>query len=100
MHAPPLRSVLLERQMGARAVVVPGIVGEDPARMALVENDEGIQALATERSDEALRVGILPRLPRGYGDLTKAQSRDASPKLRSIDPIAIADQVPEASLLG
>ena len=36
--------------------VVPGMVGEDPARMALVENDEVIQALATERSGEALRV--------------------------------------------
>jgi len=32
------------------------MVGEDPARMALVENDEVIQALATERSGEALRV--------------------------------------------
>jgi len=34
------------------------------------------------------------------GDLAKAQPCDASPELRSIDAIAIADQVPEAGLLG
>ena len=81
--------------MRARTVVVAGIRGEDPRSLTLVENDEVIHALATERSDEALRVGILPRRSRGNGDLVKAQSRDASPELRSIDPIAIADQVLE-----
>ena len=38
----------------------------------LVGNDEVIQALATERSDEALRVGVLPGRSRGDGDLVKA----------------------------
>jgi hypothetical protein len=61
MNTAPLRSILLERQMGARAVVVAGVGGEDPARVALVQNNEVIQALATERSAEALRVGVLPR---------------------------------------
>ena len=37
---------------------------------------------------------------RSNGDLTKAQSRDASPELRSVDPIAIADQVPSVRLVG
>src|SRR5208283_2197 len=37
---------------------------------------------------------------RSYGDLTKAQSCDASPELRSIDAIAIADQVPRVRLVG
>lgn len=90
-----VRSILRKRQMCARAVVVVDILREDPARVALVEDDDVIQALATERSDEALRVGVMPRRPRGNGDLTKTQSRDALPELRSMDPIAIADQVPK-----
>jgi len=57
-------------------------------------------ALATERSDEALRAGVLPRRPRGNGDLTKVKSRDASPELRSTDRVAITDQVPRVRLFG
>ena len=45
---PGLRSVLVEREMRARTVVVAGIRGKDPTSLTLVENDEVIQALATE----------------------------------------------------
>ena len=85
--------------MRARTVIVAGVRGENPRSLTFVENDEVIHALATERSDEALRVGILPRRSRGNGDLVKAQSRDASPELGSIDPIPVADQV-LVSVLG
>jgi len=80
-------------------VVVAGIRGENPRSLTFVENDEVILALATGRSDEALRVGILPRRSRGNWDLVKAQSRNASPELGSIDPIPVADQV-LVSVLG
>jgi len=39
IHPLSLGSILLERQMGARTVVVAGIRGRDPARVALGENN-------------------------------------------------------------
>src|SRR5208337_1558905 len=64
LNAPPVRGVLVERQMRARTVVVASICGKDPRSLTLVENDEVIQALATEQSDEALCAGVLPERPR------------------------------------
>ena len=61
LNAPRLRSVLVEREMRARTVVVASIRGKDSRSLTLVENDQVIQALAPEGSDEALGVGILPR---------------------------------------
>ncbi len=47
--------------MRPAAIVVPGVRGEDPAELPLVENDYVVQALSAQRSNESLRVGVLPR---------------------------------------
>ncbi len=46
LHEPRLGRILPEREVGSRAVVVPGVVRKDPEQMALVENDDVVEALA------------------------------------------------------
>ncbi len=57
----PVRRILLERQVRASAIVVARVVQKNSTEMSLVENDDVVQALAAQRPDESLRVGVLPR---------------------------------------
>ena len=54
-------AILVERKMSASALVVVDIRGQDAAQMALVEDHDVIQTLATYRTDHTLDVGVLPR---------------------------------------
>ena len=56
-----VRAILVERQMRASALVIVDIRGQDAAQMALVEDHDVIQAFATDRTDHALDVRVLPR---------------------------------------
>jgi len=47
--------------MRARSVVVVDVRGEDAAQMALVEDHDVVETLATNRIDDALDVCVLPR---------------------------------------
>ena len=53
-----IRAVFVERQMGARAVIVIDVPVQDPAQMALVDHEYMIQALAANRADDSLDVGV------------------------------------------
>jgi len=54
-------AILVERKMGARSMVVVDVPRQNAAQMALVEDHDMIQTLATDRTDHALDVGVLPR---------------------------------------
>jgi hypothetical protein len=53
-------TILVERKMRARAVVVVDIPGEYAAQVALIEDHDVIQTFATNRTDHALDVCVLP----------------------------------------
>ena len=54
------RSILAERQVRPRTLVVRHIGPKDPTKMPLIE-DEVVQTLAPDRADDAFDVGILAR---------------------------------------
>jgi hypothetical protein len=54
LHGSAERGILAQRQVRAKQV----------AQMALVEDDQVIQAISSDRSDQALDVGVLPRRTR------------------------------------
>jgi len=55
-----VRTILVEREMSATALVVGDVRGQDAAQMTLVENQDVIQTLAANRTDYALNVRVLP----------------------------------------
>ena len=61
--------------------------------MSLAEHDDMVEALASERADEALREGILPRAMRGGEDFLDAHAFDALPKVLAVDAVAIAEEI-------
>jgi len=46
--------------MCSSTVVVIDVGGEDAAEMALIEDDDVVQALPSDRADGSLDVGVLP----------------------------------------
>jgi hypothetical protein len=52
--------ILAQGQVCSEPVVVGGIGLEDPAQMVLAQDYDVIQALATDRADQPLRMAILP----------------------------------------
>jgi hypothetical protein len=46
LYRTTLRAILIEREMGSRAVVVIEVRGQDAMQMSLVEDDDVIQTLA------------------------------------------------------
>ena len=54
-------AILIERKMRAGALVVVDVRGQDAAQMALVEDHEVVETFATDRTDHALDVSVLPR---------------------------------------
>lgn len=96
LDRPPARRIRGDRQVCPYPVVVVSISRENPAQMALAEDDDVIEAFSTDRTDQSLRMPILPRGPRGRRVITYALSGtrristlSAPPKDRS-DPSLIA----------
>jgi hypothetical protein len=92
--------VSVQGQMCSRFVIVFQVAGNDPPKVTLVENDDVLEALATNRADESLDVRRLPWRPIGDHDLFDAHVLDPFLKELTVDRIAIADQEPWRPILG
>ena len=56
--------ILVEREVRASLVIVREVPGQDATQMSFAQDEDMIQALASDRADEPLREGILPRAVR------------------------------------
>jgi hypothetical protein len=54
------RRILVQRQMRSRLIVITGMRGQDPMQMPRSENDNVIQAIAPECSDQTFHIRVLP----------------------------------------
>ncbi len=90
---PCQRRIFVQRQVRAGAVVVVGISPEHVAQMSHVENNKMVQALSSDRSDQALDVTVLPRRPRGRGAISDTHCSDPSLEYLSVDAVAVSDEV-------
>lgn len=58
---PCVGSVLVEREVRSRPVIVREVMGEDTAQVPFAEDKDMIEALAPHRADQPLHERILPR---------------------------------------
>jgi len=64
LHGSSQRNILVQGQVRPKLVVVVGILAQQFAQMALIDNDQMIQAFPSDRPDQALNVSVLPWRPR------------------------------------
>jgi len=55
------RSIFVQRPMRSDLVVIAGIGLQDPTQVSLAHDDEMIEALAPDRSDQPFGKAVLPR---------------------------------------
>jgi hypothetical protein len=65
-----LGGVLVEREVSASLMVVREVADQDAAQVPFTEDENVIQTLPSDRTDEALREGILPWAVRGREDFS------------------------------
>ena len=53
-------SVLVQRTMNPRPIVVGGTCAQDPAQVRFAKHDDVVETFAADRADESLNVSILP----------------------------------------
>ena len=82
--------VLLQRQVSPRMLVVVEVGSEDSAQARLVQHDHVIQTLPTNRADQPLDVGILPRGLRRGEDLLDSKPLYCLRKLLAVASVAVA----------
>ena len=61
LHGPLDRRIFEQGQMRPDFIVVAGVGREDPAQMGLAEDDDVIEAFPADRTDQSLRMPVLPR---------------------------------------
>jgi hypothetical protein len=95
-----LGRVLLQGQVRPRPVVVTEITGDDPSEVGGVQDDDVVEALATNGTDQTLDVGALPGGVGRREHLGEAKSSHALPEGRAIDGVAIPQQVARRRVPG
>jgi CBS domain-containing protein len=75
LDGPEVGGVLVEPEMDARPVVVSEVAGDDAMEMSLIENENLIQAFASDRADERSANGfLLLAAQRGLSDLYRSRT--------------------------
>lgn len=97
---PEVWNILVEREMGARPVIVSKIATQDAAEVSLAENEPVTQALTPDRADEPFREAILPRALRRREHLLDPHALQAVPKWLTVDAIAIAKEIGRCDSFG
>lgn len=92
--------VLLKGEMGARPMRVEDVSGQQAAQMRLAQDDDVIQTLAAEGSDQSLRVRMLPGTGRGRHDVRDAHAGDAAPEHVAVDRVTIPHEPSRRGVVG
>ena len=87
------RCVSPQSQVGAGSIVVVLIFPKNANQVSLAQRNHMIRTFLSDRSDHSFAVTILPWAPTAGDDLFDCHRFDLAYEDRSVDRIAIADQV-------
>ena len=90
---PNIGCVLVEREMGARLMVIGEVPRQDSTQVPFVEDQDMVEALAADRTDQALDEWILPRAVWRREDFLDLHSRHAVAELLAIDLVTVAQEM-------
>src|SRR5262249_23266437 len=85
--------VLVEREVRARLMVIREVASQDSAQVSVAEDENVVETLAPDRTDQALREWILPRAVRRRENLLDPHALHAVAKLLAIHVVAVAQEI-------
>ena len=93
LDRPEVRCVLVEREVGARLMVIGEVTGQDSAQVSFAQDENMVEALAPDRADQALRERVLPGAVRRGEDFADSHGLHAAPELLAIDLVTVAEEI-------
>jgi hypothetical protein len=93
-------SILAEREVRARPLVVRDVGPKDSTKMPLLEDDDVVQTLAADRADDAFDVGILPGRARCGADGCETEGLDRPTERRVEGRVAVVEDEPRVRVVG
>src|SRR5882757_11291838 len=84
--------------MRSHAVVIVRIVFQNPTQMFLVQDNDVVQTLAPDRSDQPFGKAVLPRRGRCNWLVSDTHGTQSACDDRAIDPIAITNYVTRSTV--
>ena len=87
-----IRRVAIQGQVSPRIMVVFEVRSKDPLQMSLVEHDHVLKALAFDRTDDPLRVRILPWRSRRTDDFFDTHMFDPLAEETAVNSVAVTNQ--------
>ena len=87
------RTVHVQREVRSPLVIVAEVVLQRSLEVPLIEHDHMVQALSSDRADDAFRKRILPWRSRGYEDFLHAHALDPCPEVCAVDPVPVPEEV-------
>jgi hypothetical protein len=94
LDRPRYRTIHLQGPVRTPMMVILNVPGQEPPEMSLVQDDHVIQAFTADTPDQPLDIRILPRTSWGNRHCFDAQMPHPLPKGVTIDPIAVAEEIP------
>ena len=91
LDRPRFRRVLVQRQVRPRSVIVVDVAAHNSSQVRFAENDDVIEALASQGADYSLWVWILPGAVRRNDNFLDVQRLDPVPKGQAEDAIPVSD---------
>ena len=95
-----VRCVLVEREVGARLMVIGEVPGQDAAQVSFAQDENVVETLAPDRTDQALRERILPGAVRRREDFLDPHALHAVAELLAIDLVTVAQEIGRADRPG
>ena len=95
-----LGRILLEHEMGARAVVVAEVAAQTTTEVSLIEDNHVVEQFVSDGANDSLGERILPGRAWRSENLGQAHALHSSPELATIDAVAIAQEVAWRRVIG
>src|SRR5262249_52596745 len=89
---PPVGRAFVEREVRSCAVIVREVRGQDAMPVAFAQNEDMIEALAPDRTDEAFHDRILPRALGRREYFEDPHTLHSVPEGVAVDVVAIAEE--------
>ena len=89
-----LGTVVVKRLVWPHGVVVGEVRPQETTQMSVIENEEMVEALSSNRADDPLCEGILPGRAGGGEDLASSHTLDSPRELLAVDRVSITEQEP------
>ena len=92
--------VFIEAEMRATAMVIAEVRRQKAAQVRGVQNDQVIEALATNGPDQPLDKRVLPGTDGTGYDFANRHAHDASLEHVAVNAVSVAQQPPWSSIVG